>query len=586
MTHDPTFRRKQLLAIIDSPQLSVHFQPIVDLHDGLIVAYEALTRIDPSAGFAHAGELFEAAEREGLLWELERITRRNSIEAAANWPRQTKLFLNCTPAVFADERFADQLAREMQAAPDLRPDRIVLEITELSDEQYIAGLTEQVRAASAAGFTVALDDAGAGASGLNRMMTLRPQWVKLDREFVRGIDTDHLRQNLVRFFVHFARLSGVSVVAEGIESATELQTVTSLGVRFAQGFYLGRPGTRTQTMDAAFVADLRKRWAAVEASVPQEMLEPTLGAICRTVGLCPAEATVGAAVEIAARFPELPGVLVMAGTAIAGWLPRTSLESRPAEQPLRECRELLTPVAPLPAALTVNEAVTALCTRDEDRLQDPVVVSTGETIHGVIRLRDLLRVAATDGRLVASGRARMTGLPTRVRADQHITGLLHQIASGKHNDPTVHTDAALIDIRSFAEFNNRRGGAKGDALIRELAELISAIIVSSVHDAFVAHLGDDRFLLTGADGTLLPHLHRLATAFDEQHREDGDHGAVPALRIFHLPGVLLTAKHPRDIYRTEQRLREQTRERDASTDGAGGSYVFVHGEPGTTRRAA
>lgn len=573
----------RLLAVIRSGRLAVHFQPIVDLHDGLIIAYEALTRLAPDSGFADTGELFEAASKHGMLWELESITRRNALAAAADWPSNTKLFLNSTPAVFADSRFSQQLTAEMAAVRGLEPGRLVLEITELSDDQHVPGLTEQVRAVTAAGFSVALDDAGAGASGLNRMMSLRPNWVKLDREFVRGIDNDLLRQNLVRFFVHFARLSGVSVVAEGIESATELQTVTSLGVRFAQGFYLARPGTRDQTMDASFLAQVRARWAAVEAVVPQEMLEPCLGDILRPVGVCGLESPAGQALVAAGQSGDQPGgggVLVLEGLKPVAWASRASLEAVPPGASVASIRGELYPVACLSGALTLNEAVNALCTRDGDRLADPVVVMSGERVAGVVRVRDLLRVAATNGRLSASGRTRLTGLPTRVRADQHMAEI---IRSEDRNDR--HIDAAFVDIRAFAEFNARRGNMIGDQLIREVAELLSAVVVSQVHDAFVAHLGDDRFLLTAQAGQLTPHLDKLAAAFDDQCVEDDADNSPPRLRVLHLPGAFAVARHPRDVFRLEQRLRETAHAREA-TEPQATSYVLTLSDPAPHLRMA
>ena len=169
---------------------------------------------------------------------------------------------------------------------------MVLEITELSDEQDFPGLAEQVKRLRDMGFDAAIDDAGAGASGLNRIMIIRPTWIKLDREFVRGIDTDRYKQNLVRFFVHFARLSGVSVIAEGIEHKSELAMVIDLGVRYAQGYYLGHPGPREQTTDPRFVSSVRGRWAEVDAEAAPANDSATLAKLCRPVLTLEADSTV------------------------------------------------------------------------------------------------------------------------------------------------------------------------------------------------------------------------------------------------------------------------------------------------------
>ncbi len=580
-------RREQVLALVRSQRVNAHFQPIVDLHDGLIVAYEALTRVDLESGFQHAGELFEAAAAEGLLWELESLTRRTALAAAANWPDHTRLFINCTPAVFADPRFASQLSDDLAQVPDLQAGRIVLEITELSEDQYVPGLVEQVRAATAAGFNVALDDAGAGASGLNRMMSLRPQWVKLDREFVRGIDSDLLRQNLVRFFVHFARMSGVSVVAEGIESATELQTVTSLGVRFAQGYYLGKPGTRAQTMDAAYVSDVRGRWASVEAAVPSELLEPTLASICRPApALDSSRSVADARAAIDGRL-GVTGIVLLESLHPAAWIAARHIAEADPGAPLGTLRERCHETATLPGGMTVHEALSSLSSRDDERLPDPVLVSSGATIVGTVRARDLLRLAVTDGQLNASGRARLTGLPGRVRADQHLAGLTQPASVGTRSSH----DAAFVDIRRFAEFNASQGSARGDSLIRDLGELLAGVAVAGLDDTFVAHLGDDRFLLTAPSGQLESRLRRLAATFDQAEADGAGHSTVesaldrPALRILLIPRVAELARHRRDVYRIEQRMREHARNRDAASSPAG-SYVLVFAPEEYSRQAA
>jgi GGDEF domain-containing protein len=336
-------------------------------------------------------------------------------------------------------------------------------------------------------------------------------------------------------------------------------------------------------MDPAFLAQVRARWAAVEAVVPQEMLEPCLGDILRPVGMCTQETVAGQALAAAGQSGDQPGgggVVVLDGLRPIGWATRGMLEAAAPGASLASLREQFYPVACLSSALTLNEAVNALCTRDDDRLADPVVVMNADRVAGVVRVRDLLRIAATDGRLSASGRARLTGLPTRMRADQHMAEIIRAGA-----DPARHADVVFVDVRAFADFNTRRGSAAGDQLIREVAELLSAVVVSQVHDAFVAHLGEDRFLITARSGQLESRLPALTAAFDDQVAADHGEDARPTLRVLHLPGAFAVAKHPRDIFRLEQRLREQARacETEAARPS---SYILRMDDPGPALRIA
>lgn len=576
MTGNANYSPTQIASLIAESRLDVHFQPIVDLHDGLVIAYEALTRTPADSPVRDLERLFRSAERHGMIWPLEELTRRNAIAAAAVWPPGTRLFLNCTPAVFADPRFLVSLGRDLSQAPGLAPDRIVLEITELSEEQSVPELADQVRRVVAAGFQVALDDAGAGASGLNRMMALRPQWVKLDREFVRRIDRDALRQNLVRFFVHYARTSGVQVLAEGIESAQELQTVASLGVRFAQGYYLGKPGAMDHTTSAEYLGQLRSRWASVETSLPQELAEPTIRSVCRPMGCCEA-ATPIAEARRAATAPEAGvggGLIVTESGRVAGWCSARAMNTT-GSGTIRAI--MSTNIAALPGTLRLHECLSEVVRTGADELADPIVVMSGEQPVGIVRLRDILRIVATEGRLTSSGRTGTTGLPGRGKADEHISEQIAARRTAGADHASTHADAAFIDVRAFVAFEGRHGRRRADQLVRDLAEMISAVVLSSLPDAFLAHLGEDRFLLTAPAGLLRARVARLVEAFDEQAAREPEAAGRPAVLGLCIEGVLQSATCCRDVYRLEQRLREQVRDGQlAGESRASGSMLVFH----------
>jgi EAL domain-containing protein (putative c-di-GMP-specific phosphodiesterase class I)/GGDEF domain-containing protein len=587
MTGPTACTPEQIRTLITERRVAVHFQPIVDLHDGVVVAYEALTRPPADSGIRDVAALFHAAEQCGLIWELEKLTRGTALRAAADWPRGTRLFLNSTPTVFTDPRFLPSLLEDLRAAPDLSPQCLVLEVTEQPEDQGADALGEQVRRLVAAGFQVALDDAGAGASGLNRIMNMRPQWVKLDREFMRGIDGDMLRQNLVRFFVHFARPSGVQVLAEGIESATELQTVMSLGVRFAQGYYLGRPGTLQQTTDPAFLSDLRSRWAAVESSLPDEMTDPTLFALGRPVATCPHDAPPSHALAELARTPDAAGLAVTKEGRPAGWCSRRQLD-RNQGRDVGIGSLMSTNIAVFAGETTLQEALGSILRDETERLADPIIVTNAGKPVAIVRLRDVLRIAATEGRLIASGRAGVTGLPDRSKADQHIIEQLRLWKDAGPDTSRLHADAAFIDVRSFGEFTLRFGRARTDQLVRDLAEMVSAVVLSAEPEAFLAHLGDDRFLLTAPARRLTPHLHTLAAVFDRHAFPAGPGITPPALRVLAMTNLLARAAHAGDVYRAEQRFRETARRRDAISPSVGGrSYVLESdGDENTAARRA
>lgn len=257
--------RRELQRIISGGLLRVVFQPIIEFRTGRITAREGLIRPPADSPFRHAGELFEAAERVGMLWDFERACRGATFAAAEMLPHGEFLFTNVTPTVFSDPRLVDELLSMCRQSGRFDPAHVTIELTERNETASMEVLAAQSDALRERGFQLAIDDVGAGTSGLNRIMRLRPNWLKLDRELVSNLHTDPFRRNLIQFFVHFARLSSMLLLAEGIEREEELRTAIELGVSYGQGFLMARPAGVKQSIDPLWyevIPDIRNRMEA------------------------------------------------------------------------------------------------------------------------------------------------------------------------------------------------------------------------------------------------------------------------------------------------------------------------------------
>ncbi|HEX2469154.1 MAG TPA: EAL domain-containing protein [Candidatus Limnocylindrales bacterium] len=205
-------------------------QPIVRLEEGAVVAVEALTRFPDGA---RPDQRFSEASRLGLGLALERATLAGAIEAAAPQPPNVALSVNVSPDVLSED---DTLADLLAGAG--RP--VIVELTEHERIDDYAG----VRAAIARlgpNVQLAVDDAGSGYASLRHILALQPAFVKLDMEWVRGIDRDPIRRSLVSGLTYFAVETGCELIAEGIETPQERTALLELGVRLGQGFLLGYP---------------------------------------------------------------------------------------------------------------------------------------------------------------------------------------------------------------------------------------------------------------------------------------------------------------------------------------------------------
>jgi len=240
---DAAMRRLELdhvLARIEKGDLAAVAQPIIELATGRAIAYEGLVRWPTGNAPSRAAELFGAARQHGLTDQLERAARHAVLRGARTLPADATLFINCAPAVVSGCAFAGELERDVHAA-GLSPDRVVVELTEQAEEDG-ATFGRGIELLRRRGFGIALDDFGIGASGLDRLMTLNPDWIKIDRSLVRGIDSDRPRARLIDAIARFASDIGVRIVGEGIETRGELRRVREAGIGFGQGFLLGRPG--------------------------------------------------------------------------------------------------------------------------------------------------------------------------------------------------------------------------------------------------------------------------------------------------------------------------------------------------------
>ncbi len=222
--------RAHVRTILDDRAFESVFQPIVELETGARVGFEALTRF---ADGTPPDQQFQAAAVQGLGAELEAETLRAALAAASQLPAGAWISLNVSPSfVLAGEPLRSILGEA--------PRSLVLEVTEgqaITDYPAFRKALTTLRP----DLRLAVDDAGAGFASLRHISELRPALVKLDRAFVAELDGDPVRQALVAGLHHFADAVGCSIIAEGIETDAELAALKALGIRFGQGFLLGRP---------------------------------------------------------------------------------------------------------------------------------------------------------------------------------------------------------------------------------------------------------------------------------------------------------------------------------------------------------
>ena len=237
-------RRKEieaeLRAAILKDELSIYFQPIIDLRTGRIRSFEALVRwFHPEKGELVPEEFIPVAEETGLIITLGNWITRQAARACATWPEEVTLAVNLSPVQIRAPGAALGILNALDEA-GLDPSRLELEVTEnlfLEDHQGTARFMEEL---SGEGVRFALDDFGTGYSSLHYINKYPFRTIKVDRSFVSGPSTGRKSDAIIRAVAEMGSTLGLDIVAEGLETAEQVQSVRHAGCTLGQGYFFSR----------------------------------------------------------------------------------------------------------------------------------------------------------------------------------------------------------------------------------------------------------------------------------------------------------------------------------------------------------
>ena len=225
--------RTSFTRVINSIWLA--YQPIVHASDGRVFGYEALLRCG-AAKAPRPSSVLKTAERLDLLRPLGRSIRQLAARQSSLQSPDTSLFVNLHPSDLRDPLLFSEASALSRIAP-----RVVLELTERSGLQEMADVAARIQRLRQLGYRIALDDLGAGYSGLNVIAKIEPEVVKLDMSLVQGIHSSPTQHKVVRSMIGLSKDIGALVIAEGVEDEADRQTLTKLGCDLLQGYLFGEP---------------------------------------------------------------------------------------------------------------------------------------------------------------------------------------------------------------------------------------------------------------------------------------------------------------------------------------------------------
>jgi diguanylate cyclase (GGDEF)-like protein len=245
----PVLRRhglkQRLREAVRESSFVVHYQPIVALGTGQVVACEALVRwLDGPRGPVQPDSFIPIAEEMGVIVPIGRLVLRQACHDAVHWEQYGSVgpavHVNLSPVELRDRDFLPGVTSALEQS-GVSPERLVLEITESVVLRETAKSIATLNALRELGVRLALDDFGTGYSSLEHLRSLPIDWLKIGKPFVDTVEHGGVDRRFVRTIVDLAASVGAQVVAEGIESREQLTALRELGCRFGQGFYLARP---------------------------------------------------------------------------------------------------------------------------------------------------------------------------------------------------------------------------------------------------------------------------------------------------------------------------------------------------------
>lgn len=505
-----------LEALLAQGTLQALFQPIIDGGLRRPIGYEALAR-GPVGSALHLPEaLFAAAHRANRCLELERACLTAALHGFASLRIEGRLFVNVLPQTLLHWLEFPGWLDERLRSLELDPHQLVIELTEHGLTEDHVPLLAAIDPLRRMGCDIALDDLGAGASGLKTWSAVRPEYVKVDRYFVSGIEHDPVRGEILRSIVDMARAIGCRVIAEGVENAAQCTLALELGVDHVQGYLLGRPQSVPRLDSAAAVA-LERVAAGVTVDCAEHLALP--------VPDVPDSTPVGQVVEMFRMHPTCTALAVTTAGQPVGVVRRDELLillSKPLYPEVYNRK----PVSAVMDANAVRidararlDQVSRVVTGQSDAgRRDDFIITRQGCYLGMGRMIDLLRQITAQQIQAAKHSNPLTGLPGNREIQSHLS----QWLTRRQPFVTCH-----LDLDHFKVFNDTYGYARGDQVLMHVAQTLVRTVRQRID--FVGHVGGDDFvfLMRSHDWplrvmSLLEDLGAsLPNFYDTEHREAG-----------------------------------------------------------------
>ena len=473
-----------ILKLLVKKEITMFYQPIFSNKDGFVYAYEALMRIKYDENYLSPKVAFDIAKEVSIEYFLDAVCREQAILQYKQ--KGLKLFININPnssnSVFFKRGFTLNIALQN----NLKPENVVLEITESEKFEDIEALKEIIEYYKSIGFSIAFDDFGTGYNSLNILSQIEPDYIKFPIELIKGISRSRLKWQIVRGIMDMAIKNGIKTIAEGIENKEDLKTILELGIDYSQGFLLAMPSASQELPKEGIMllrnVIIQKKLNSIKDrySISKDDLEP---------------------IKVLKGKPDIKYLIEMLKKNDSEWLYLEDFDILINESCIR--RILNTFSENLFYYKTIDyffehvdchyQSIEKIDIQDNilhayhisvEKHLDAILVKSNQGILGVLTKAKILEKLFDTFYKITLYTNPLTGLPGNVIIEKEIENAIEQKISAY----VVH-----IDISNFKPFNDVYGFLAGDMMIKKLAQTLQSFAFK--YDAFVGHIGGDDFVV-------------------------------------------------------------------------------------------
>ncbi len=476
--------------ILENECITPVYQPIVSLVNGQVYGYEALSRIANENLTMNIETMFRTADQMGKAWEMESLCRKKALKNARLMPENAKLFLNVNSNIINDNKFKAGFTRRKLNKYEIDSENIIFEITERVAILDRNTFFESINHYKEQNYGIAIDDVGSGYSGLNVIVDAKPTFIKLDMYLVRNIDKDETKIALCKAFVEFCKNSNIKMIAEGIETESELRTLVQLGVPYGQGYFLGIPKADFTTIEADKQQLIADCFSNGYVETNKDGIFPPIESICkRSTAVAPGTKAIEV-FELLSQNPSIMEVCVVREERPVGFMTRGDIYAAFGGRYgydlnyKKSMKEIMnTEFLRVNCGVPIDRVSRLAMQRPHEMLYNPIVVEKDNKYLGIVTVKDLLDSCTRIQVDSAMHSNPLTGLPGNHQIEKEIMGRLFG------EDPFCIT---YYDLDNFKAYNDAYGFGNGDLMLVMVADILKDC---ARNREFVGHIGGDDFIV-------------------------------------------------------------------------------------------